>query len=137
MFPRVTKQMKVHRHRRGTAVVELAVCLPVLVLLLMGSLELCNFIYLKQSLATVAYETSREAIRPSATDASVQSVADNMLNARRLSDVMVDFPNSVDAIDRGQSITVSVSAPSSSNRVAIPRFVNGLTVISTTTMVKE
>ncbi len=124
-------------HHCGTAVVELAVCLPVLVLLLMGSLEICNFVYLKQSLSAIAYECSREAIRPSATNASVQEAADGMLSARNLSDVTVSFSQNVAQVVRGQQVTVTVSAPSSSNRVAIPRFVEGLNVSAATTMVKE
>lgn len=55
---------------------ELALCLPLLTLLVLGSIELRNFIFLKQSMTAAAYEASREAVRPTATDARTQAVAD-------------------------------------------------------------
>ena len=50
--------------RSGVAAVEFAVCLPVLVVLILGSIECCSMIFLRQSLAIVAYEGLRVAVKP-------------------------------------------------------------------------
>ena len=123
--------------RRGVAAVEFAVCLPILTLLLLGSIELSNFIYLKQSLTVIVYETSREAIRPNSTNESARAVANNIIDSRDLTDVAVSLPANVENIPRGERITVTVSAPSSANRVVIPRFAKGLTITATCTAVRE
>jgi Flp pilus assembly protein TadG len=122
--------------RRGTAVVELAVCLPVLVLLVVGAIELTHVIYLKQSLAAAAYESVREAVRPEATLASTQAKAIQILTGHRVRNGSVRVTPSI-ALSRGQRLTVSVSAPINDNRLIIPRYVAGVTLTGSATMVKE
>lgn len=122
--------------RSGAALVELAVCLPVMVMLVLGSIELSNFIFLKQAVTAAAYEASREAIRPLGTDATATATAEAVLAARRLSGASIVVNPSANA-ERGELVTVTVTAPSSSNRVVVPRFVAGLSVSASTTMVKE
>ncbi len=46
------------RQRSGSVVVEVAVCLPLIVLLVFASVEACTMIYLKQSLTVSACEGS-------------------------------------------------------------------------------
>ena len=46
--------------------VELAICLPVLILLLFGTIEACAIIYLNQSLKIAAYEGARVSLIPTA-----------------------------------------------------------------------
>ena len=130
------RRTKNKRRRNGTALVELAVCLPVLVLLVLGSIELSNFIFLKQAVTAAAYEATRDAIGPAGTDASALASADAVLLARRLTGATVAINPSA-SVARGDLITVTVSAPSSLNRVVIPKFVAGLSVSASTTMVKE
>ena len=63
-MPAISKQRSQHRAtRRGVAAVELAVCLPVIILLVFGAIEASSFIFLKQSLNVAAYEGIRESIR--------------------------------------------------------------------------
>ena len=45
--------------RRGTAAAEFALCLPLLVVLLMGAMETCNLLYLRTRMNSVAYEAAR------------------------------------------------------------------------------
>ena len=122
--------------RRAVALVELAVCMPILVLFVLGSIELSNFIFLKQAVTIASYEGARNAVRPLATDATSQSAAEAVLTARSLYDSTFAISPSA-AVDRGNLITITVSAPSSANRVVIPQFIAGLSVSASTTMVKE
>ena len=125
------------RHRRsGLAAVELAVCLPMLVLLVLGAIELSGFIFLKQGLTAAAYEAVRVAVKRDASEVQAQEQANAVLRARSI--VADDFsitPNI--GIDRGQELTVAISAPSSANRIVFPKFVKGINVTGAATMVKE
>lgn len=122
--------------RSGLAAVELAICLPVLVLLVLGSIELTNFIFLKHALTSAAYEGVREAVRREGTDASSTAMAQQVLTARGIQGASVRVTPGTQ-ITSGQPLTVEVSAPSSSNRVVIPRFVQGLTARAAATMIKD
>ena len=48
-------------------------CLPIIVLLVIGTIEACSMVFLKQSLAIAAYEGARTAIIPGATKAQVEA----------------------------------------------------------------
>ena len=53
---------------RGVAAAELAVCLPVIVLIVIATIEACSALFLKQSLTAAAYEGVRTAIVASRHD---------------------------------------------------------------------
>lgn len=44
------------RKRRGAAVVEFAVCLPVIIIIVFGAIEAASLLFLKQALIQSAYE---------------------------------------------------------------------------------
>jgi Flp pilus assembly protein TadG len=115
---------------------EFAVCLPLIVLLVAGSIELSHVIYLKQSLTAVAYEAAREAVRSEATPTSVQRAADQILIGHRVRSGSVRISPNL-AIPRGQRLTVTVSAPITDNRVIVPRYVAGINLTASASMVKE
>ena len=68
--------------RRGTEVVELALVLPVMLMLTAGTLEICEAMMLRQKLEVAAFEGAREAVRADATVSSVQEAARDYLDAR-------------------------------------------------------
>jgi uncharacterized membrane protein len=50
--------------RRGAASVECAVCLPVILLIVFGTIEACAMIFLQQNAQLIAYEAVRVAASP-------------------------------------------------------------------------
>ncbi len=52
------------QQRRGAAIVELALFLPVYFLVAMGTIETCRALYIRQSLKIAAYECARVGIIP-------------------------------------------------------------------------
>lgn len=62
MLPSFTAQRNCHR--RGAASVELAVCLPVIILIVFGAIETCSIVFLQQNLQLIAYEAARVAASP-------------------------------------------------------------------------
>lgn len=126
------------RSRRAIAASELAVCLPVLVLLVLAMIECCTMIFLKQSLTVASYEGIRNAIEPNATTATVQAAATGVLADRRVNGATVSItPANFESIARGEYITVTVSAPASRNSVIPGSFFRGQTLSATATMMKE
>ncbi len=58
------KLMIGRRPRDGVAATELAVCMPVIVLVVLATIESCAMIFLQQSLSIAAYEGARVALAP-------------------------------------------------------------------------
>jgi Flp pilus assembly protein TadG len=127
-----------HKNRRGAAVVEFAVCLPVIVLLILGSIEATSAIFLRQALTTSAYEGIREATRTGSTTADATNRAQNVLNARSVRGATIQFiPNNVETTPRGDIITIEVAARFSANSPFMGRVIADRTTTVRTVMVKE
>ncbi|HYO24039.1 MAG TPA: TadE/TadG family type IV pilus assembly protein [Lacipirellulaceae bacterium] len=124
--------------RRGVAASELAVCLPVIVLLVLGMIEACTMIFLKQSLTVAAYEGTRAAIVPGATSADVRAACNQVLADRRVRGGTVTLtPADITSLQPGQYVDVTVSAPCSSNTVAPHKFFSGRTLSAVGSMMIE
>jgi len=63
------------KRRRGMAVVEMAFCLPVIVLVIFGGIQAANLIFLKQAISEAAYEGALFGSKPEATQAETVSRA--------------------------------------------------------------
>jgi Flp pilus assembly protein TadG len=123
---------------RGAAAVELAICLPLLVLLVMASIEACTMIFLDHSLTIASYEGVRAGINYDGTNADVLARANAIINSRDIKGAKVTLnPTDVASADRGEPIAVTVSAPCNANMIIPPWFYDGRTLRATMTMVKE
>ncbi|MEM7313267.1 MAG: TadE/TadG family type IV pilus assembly protein [Planctomycetota bacterium] len=125
------------RNRRGLAVVELAVCLPILMLLVFGTLEACSMIHLKQSLSLAAYEGARLALVPGATSADAQSQTEQILTDRRVTDFSVTVSPDVGGSPEGTIIQVTAEANCSGNSIVGDWFYDGKSLKTTVQMMKE
>ena len=70
--------------RSGAAVVELALCLPVLFLIVLGTVEVCNGIFLRQSLEIMAFEGARISVTPGATTSDIQDQVNTIAATRNV-----------------------------------------------------
>jgi Flp pilus assembly protein TadG len=126
------------RVTRGVAATELAVCLPIVVLLVVATIEACSMIFLRQSLAVSAYEGVRTAIKSGATAAEVQSTCQQILKDRRVAGGTVTVnPANIAAIAPGEFVNVTVSAPCAGNTVVPIQFYRGRTLTTTASMMVE
>jgi Flp pilus assembly protein TadG len=124
--------------RRGLAATEFAVCLPVLLLVVMGMMETCSMIFLKQSLAIAAYEGAHTAVKPDATAAEVQTVCQAILADRRVRDAVVTVtPGDLPGLAVGQYLEVRITAPSENNNMLPLRFFRGKTLDASAVVMKE
>ena len=126
------------RVRSGVATAELAVCLPVIVLMVIATVEACSMVYLKQTLSIAAYEGVRTAIMAGATEADVGAACDQILDDRRVEGGTVTVkPSNIASLNPGQFVDVTVTAPCDGNTVVPNRFYRGRTLSATASMAIE
>ena len=124
--------------RRGVAATEFAVCLPVIVLLVLGMIECCTMIFLKQSLTVAAYEGVRTALEERAISTDARRSSQQILTQRRVRGGTITVsPADIPAVPTGQYITVTVAAPANGNSVIPGSFFRGRTLSASATMMKE
>ena len=126
------------RARTAAAAAELAICLPLIVFLLLASLEACSMIFLDHSLTIASYEGVRVAINYDSNNTDVVARCNQIITDRGVEDATVSInPADVSAIDRGNRITITVAAPCNPNALLPLWFYEGRTLSCSTTMVKE
>lgn len=127
------RQKRQRRHcskRRGVSIVEFAVTLPVLSLLVFGTIEAAHSIQLKQGLTVTAYEAVMVATSESTNSAQVQKRAEEIAKTFQINDLKVSVtPEITPKLPSGTTVRVTVSAPVSSNRVG-PNFFFSKKVLS-------
>jgi hypothetical protein len=117
---------------------ELAVCLPVLVLLVLAMIEACTMIFLKQSLTVASYEGIRVALQPAAETDDVEAACTSVLTDRRVQGGQIEIrPRNFQNLSPGEYIEVTVSAPAGRNSVIPGSFFRGRTISASATMMKE
>jgi Flp pilus assembly protein TadG len=127
-----------HRRRSGIAAAEFAVCLPVLLVIVFGSIEACTMIFFKQSLTVAAYEGVRVAVKHNATNTDVGAAGNQILSDRKVKDgTIVTIPADISTAPVGSYITVRVTAPCNSNSALRGWFFNNYSLHGDATMMKE
>ncbi|MCA9263301.1 MAG: pilus assembly protein [Planctomycetales bacterium] len=116
---------------------ELAICLPVIVLIFLASLETANTIYLKQGITAAAYEAARVATASGGTEVMALTRANEILGARGIVGAQVTITPTVDAdTERGTELTIHIRVSCSRNSTGIGDLFQGRYVESTVVMVR-
>lgn len=125
-----------YKPRHGAALVELALVLPVVLLLVAALLEFSRASMLKQSADTAAYEAARVGIVAAARRADIIAAADSLLRSAQLKQwsVMIT-PTTID--ERTAWVRVQVDVPVAENSWISPFFFRGQTISSAVTLVTE
>ncbi len=123
--------------RRASATVELAVCLPVILLVIAGAIEGANFAFLRQTLAQSAYEGIKVAVRRNSTPAQGLQAAQRITQQRNVQGVTFQFQPDPRSAAPGTPVTLIVTAPGDSNsQFPIGPF-SGRTISVRATMARE
>lgn len=126
------------RPRSGVAAVELAVTLPLLTLITLGTIEATRMIFLRQALLVAAHEGARIALVRSTNIGNVTAASNQVLTDRRIVGGTVTVtPSDFDTQPYGTFIRVQVSAPCSGNSAFAPWFYAGRTLVGQVEMMKE
>ena len=124
--------------RSGTAVTELAITLPILVLMLMATIECCCMIFVTQTLHIAAYEGTRVALVPKITRAQVEFAVNQSLNDRRVKYATITIePTNFAAAPITSFIRVRVTAPANTNTLVSPLFFTNQVLRGECSMMKE
>ncbi len=126
-------------NRDGIATSEVAICLPILILLTLAVLETCTVIFLKETITISAYEGARVGIRKQGTDAQVAAKVQTFLESRGIifeSDFVEISDPGFDQASDLQNITVTVNVPCDGNTYSGWIF-SGRFISASVTMRKE
>lgn len=133
------KRVTAHpKHRKGTATLELAVCLPLLFMIIIGTVEACGMIYLKQTLCVAAYEGARGSVLPGATKSEIDARCNRILNQRKVTGAtIVVSPDDFEAQPSQSWITVRITAPAANNAYIGSIYSREMVIGAEATMMKE
>lgn len=97
--------------RRGIAAVELAVCLPVLVVVSIAAIETCGMLYVSQSLKIASFEGARVGVVPDAEASNVEFQCSTLLDSRDVRGYTITLsPTDPSALSEGDFFRVTVEA---------------------------
>lgn len=110
---------------RGVATVELAVCLPMLCLLVFGSIQASNLIYLKHAITSAAYEGTLELTRADADPDSVEARVEQVLSMHEIINYSIEISptgRTFDSLAAGDPVSIRVQMDVPSNLSLINWF---------------
>ncbi|MCA9215970.1 MAG: pilus assembly protein [Planctomycetales bacterium] len=124
------------RKRRGAVTVEFALVSIVFFTFVFGMIEFSRLNILRHAADNASYEGARVGIVPGASVDDVKAAAQNQLDILRVntSTVVVTPDPLTTAAD---SVTVTVTVPVAENSWLVPRFSDGLSMESSTTLGTE
>jgi Flp pilus assembly protein TadG len=126
------------RSRKGAAVVELAVCLPVVFLLVFGAVEAASLLFARQAMVETAYEAAMVGIKHNATNADAIAAANQVVKAKRLDGLTLTFsPSNVADAPRGAILEVTARVPAQSHRLINTNIIGVSEITAKAVMVKE
>ncbi len=103
---------------------EMAVCIPVMLLLVFGCLELNSSIFLSQTLTSAAHEGALIGLRQNATESEVANRVALVMKARNISQYALDidtFGTPFDALESGQKFAIHIEAPRSNSFIRLSK----------------
>ena len=132
-------------HIRGASVLEMALVLPILLMLSFGIVDYGYFFYVKNTVQGAAQAGARAAIPSAATNSSVTTVVSNMMTAAGLQNSSYTVtlnPTDVSTAAAGSAVSVTVSVTWSNVGLhALPTAMGGISnskqIVGTAVMIKE
>lgn len=128
---------RINCRRRGVAAAEFAVCLPVMIILVVGAIETSSMIFLKQSLTVAAYEGGRTSTVPGATTDDIRATCQDVLTDRHVNGATINVTPDVQFAAIGEFIEVEVLAPCNQNTIIAGRFFRNRNLSGASRFMKE
>ncbi len=136
----VRRHVRHARQRNGVASIEFAMVLPLLMILTLGTIDVCSVIFLRESATLAAYEGARQGIGRGNTNADVVARVQQFLNERDINFggnvVQVSAPGFA-AAETLENVTVTVNIPAQGNLLIPTDRFAALIVSASCTMRKE
>ena len=129
------------RFRNGTAIVEAALVLPLMLTLTFATIEYGWMMLCDQQLTNVVEEAARTAATPTATDTTVNSQITTLMTAANMGSsgyTTTYNPTDVSTVAKGNSVTVTISVPYKNVEVTgVTLFPLPTNISSSATVIKE
>lgn len=136
-----TPRSRNNRKRLGTATIEFAFILPVLVVLTIGTIDLCSMMFLKESVTLAAYEGARRGVGRGRTNTDAVNRVTEFLDERNITyngaQVATFSSPGFAAADTLENVTVTVTVPCTGNLLIPSQWFDDLTLSASVTMRKE
>ncbi len=124
--------------RQGAAVVEFAICLPVILFIVFAGMDVTTVLRAKQVVVETTHETARVVATNEVNEDQCRQFAIDLLSQKDLTGSTVDFdPVPSVGMPRGTPITVTISVPVAGNCTVISRLFTSLAVESQSTVSRE
>ena len=134
----ILRKLRRNKSRAGSATIELAICLPVIVTVVFGAIEGSSLVFLRQTLVQASYEGIKVAVDPEATNRDAIAAARQVTNGRNLENVTIQFePRNIRNLHRGTEIRITLAAPGNANSPLPIGLFNNRTIRASAVMVKE
>ena len=130
------------RQRRGTAVVEFAIVLPIFFLMVFAMIEFGRMVMVRQVLTNASREGARIGVLDGATTAEVETQVENYLTSAAIpftpGNVVTVSPSPPSSAGYGESVTITVTVPFDDvSWLPSPMYLGSTDVSSTTVMRRE
>ncbi|MDG2222029.1 MAG: pilus assembly protein [Rubripirellula sp.] len=129
-----------HRDARGVATIELAVVLPALLALTLGTMDLCSVMFLKESAVLAAYEGARRGVGRGRTDSDVIDRVQEFLDERNIAytgDCIAISSPGFGGADTLENVTVTILLPTEGNLLVPSSLFGDMNITASVTMRKE
>lgn len=124
--------------RRGAAIVEVALTLPILVLICLATIDTCRVIFMRQSAKLAAFECARVGIIPGVTRTQLEQLCATFMSSRSVSRASVSLSVSdLAMLSKGDLLTVTVTVPANSNALSSSWFYRGRTFSESVSILVE
>ncbi len=123
--------------RRGTALVELAIVLPMLLLVVFGIIEFGSVMYTRHNMVQAAREAARILAIKDGTTAEATAVANSRLALVSGVNFTVSITAPTSDSDPNQDVTVVITAPLSEAALSDPIGIMGNAVISARAVMRK
>lgn len=139
------KSLRINPTRRGAAVVEFAVVLPVFVLLVFGMIEFGRAVMVQQLLVNASREAARQAVLDGTTVNDIESAIDVYLGAANISEQDVTYTvngaetsNPTETAEFGDAVGVEISVLFDDvSWLPVPKYIGGTVLRATSIMRRE
>lgn len=133
MKRRITKN---GQSRRGTAAVETALTLPILLLVIFSGWEFSRINMMRNTMDNAAYEAARESMLPGASVAKIKNQGQVVLDAVGISGGVITVTPSTITTTTTQ-VTIDVTVPFAPNSLGVAHFFTTGDMTTSCTLTRE
>ncbi len=132
---------RIGKIRRGAAAVEFAICLPVLFVLTLGTIDMCSMLFLRETITLAAYEGAREGVGRGHTDADAVAAVRDFLDQRNINynagNVVTMSSPGFSTAETLENVTITVTVPCGGNLLIPSEMFGDRMMSASVTMRKE